>query len=142
MFFIFTWFLCDIVCCPFLCWKRQIDFYFPPVVKKKKSGNRKGSRKRLKKTFILSDSEDDGAICQQNTTSDPICESEKEDQTAVSSLCANAKMGDQDLKRLVRFIFEYQNIQVHLWVWLHVLDCIFLLDPSVCCTLYSRGSSI
>ncbi|KNA15877.1 hypothetical protein SOVF_094260 [Spinacia oleracea] len=68
-------------------------------IKKKKSGNRKGSRKRLKKTFILSDSEDDGAICQQNTTSDPICESEKEDQTAVSSLCANAKMGDQDLKR-------------------------------------------
>ncbi|XP_021839062.2 peptidyl-prolyl cis-trans isomerase FKBP43-like [Spinacia oleracea] len=72
-------------------------------IKTKKSGNKKSSHKLLKKTLIWSDSEDDGGICQQNTTSDPICEqiveSEKEDQMPISALCGSAKKGDENLKR-------------------------------------------
>lgn len=72
-------------------------------INKKKADTRKSSRKRLKKKYELSESEDDGAISQQNTTSDPISEkifeSEQEDQMTISSLCGNAKTGDKDSKR-------------------------------------------
>ncbi|XP_021735445.1 peptidyl-prolyl cis-trans isomerase FKBP43-like [Chenopodium quinoa] len=72
-------------------------------LKQEKDGTRKSSRKRLKKSYMLSESEDDGAISQQITSSDPICEqmveSEKEDQMPISSLCGNSEMGDEDSKR-------------------------------------------
>ncbi|XP_021750615.1 peptidyl-prolyl cis-trans isomerase FKBP53-like [Chenopodium quinoa] len=72
-------------------------------LKQKKAGTKKSSRKRLKKSYMLSESEDDGAISQQNTSSDPICEqmveSEKEDQMPISSLWGNSEMGDEDSKR-------------------------------------------
>lgn len=121
MLLILQWFLYDMGCGSFLCWNRQNDFYFPPVVKTKKSGNKKSSHKLLKKTLIWSDSEDDGGICQQNTTSDPICEqiveSEKEDQMPISALCGSAKKGDENLKRLIKFYFlvpEYTSPLVDL----------------------------
>uniref|UniRef100_A0A803LRY8 peptidylprolyl isomerase n=1 Tax=Chenopodium quinoa TaxID=63459 RepID=A0A803LRY8_CHEQI len=75
-------------------------------LKQEKDGTRKSSRKRLKKSYMLSESEDDGAISQQITSSDPICEqmveSEKEDQMPISSLCGNSEMGDEDSKRCLR----------------------------------------
>uniref|UniRef100_A0A803MNW1 peptidylprolyl isomerase n=1 Tax=Chenopodium quinoa TaxID=63459 RepID=A0A803MNW1_CHEQI len=79
-------------------------------LKQKKAGTKKSSRKRLKKSYMLSESEDDGAISQQNTSSDPICEqmveSEKEDQMPISSLWGNSEMGDEDSKRCLRCDFN------------------------------------
>ncbi|XP_057543757.1 peptidyl-prolyl cis-trans isomerase FKBP43-like [Amaranthus tricolor] len=71
------------------------------VTNKKKADSRKRSRKRLKKKYALSESED-GAVCQPNTTSDKvddkIAENEQEDQKPISSLFKDT-MSNEDLKR-------------------------------------------
>lgn len=69
------------------------------VVTKTKADSRKCSRKRLKKKYELSESEDDGGFFQQKTTSDskcePIVERVQEDQIPISSLCGSAKADDK-----------------------------------------------
>lgn len=78
-----------------------VKFAIISVTNKKKVDSRKKSRKRLKKKYALSESED-GAVCQPNTTSDKvddkISENEQEDQRPISSLFKDT-MSNEDFKR-------------------------------------------
>lgn len=66
---------------------------------KTKASTKKSSRKRLKKKYELSETEDENAICPSKTNSAQIIESDEEDQMFISSLSGAAKMGVEDSKR-------------------------------------------
>ncbi|KAL2939036.1 Peptidyl-prolyl cis-trans isomerase FKBP53 [Bienertia sinuspersici] len=66
---------------------------------KTKAGTKKNSRKRLKKKYELSESEDDGAISSKKTKDVPVVEIDEENQLPISFLSGIAKPDDKDSKR-------------------------------------------
>ncbi|KAH9618704.1 hypothetical protein KSS87_006401 [Heliosperma pusillum] len=70
---------------------------------KKKARKGKDTRRRLKKTYKVSESEDDGVTSLRNRGRNrmQIIESDEDDQKLISSLCGNVKMDGEAFKRKV-----------------------------------------
>lgn len=73
------------------------------LANKTKAGTKKSCRKRLKKKYELSESEDENAISPSKTNSVQVIESDEEDQMFISTLSGTAKMGVEDSKRFCCF---------------------------------------
>lgn len=82
--------------------------------RKKKDSKGKGTRKRLKKKYELSESENDGVTSLKNRSRNCvlIVESDEDDQKPISSLLGNAKTDSEAFKRLTLLILDWSSFSV------------------------------